>query len=180
MAASITGTATSTVRFARTPDIGFFASRPNEYLDTLASLFRTTGTAADQVDQLYVKRHTFAANAAQVINLSAAVGDDMVTSNFARVRYLAVKHLGSADASSLTIDNNGQVANPFVGFLNATGTYKIYPSTLDAAGGAKNNGYHVSCAPGTTAAAVGTGVNVRLLPSAHAFDAIVIVAGASA
>jgi len=181
MAASVTGSMGGTLITARTPDAGYYSGKADQTSDTLACAFRASGVLADQVDLRYVKRLTFASSTQQTINLSAAVGDDGVTSAFARVRAILIRCRSTADAASLTIDNAG-ATNPFVGFLNAAGTLKVYPSTVDPndATALKNHGFAVLTAPHTTGAAVGTGVNLRLLPSAHAFDADVVILGCSA
>lgn len=178
MAAAITGEAGGLVRAARVPDTGIYNGKTDEWSDTLKAIFRVSGVAADQVDLRYVKRHTFVASVAQTINLGAAVGDDGITSTFSRVRAIAIRIRGGNDASSLTIDNAG-ATTPFTGFLNAAGTLKVLPSTVNSDGSINNSGFVILTAPSTTGAAVGSGVNLRLLPSAHAFDADVMILGCS-
>jgi hypothetical protein len=168
---TITSVSEFAIRLRRAPTSGFFGGETLKYDRTLKALFTASGVAADQCNLLYVKRHTFVASTAQLINLSAAVSDDGYTSNFFRVRFLAARVLSTTDGASLTLDNAGQASNPFLGFLNAAGTLKVFPSS------ANNDGFLILAAPNTAGALVGTGVNLRLLPSAHAFDADVIIAG---
>jgi len=179
MAASVTGQAGGLVQAVRTPDTGIYAGKNDEWSDTLKAVFAASGVAADQVDLRYIKRLTFVASTQQTINLSSAVGDDGITSAFARVRALAIRVRGSNDASKLTVDNAG-ATNPFIGFLNAAGQNYVYPSTVDSSSNLKNSGFTIFTAPNTTGAVVGSGVNIRLLPSAHAFDVDVVVLGCSA
>ena len=179
MAASLVSTFTVRLSSARTPDSGVYSGKPQTYADAW-TVRLTSGTgAADVADLRYVARLTFAASTAQTIDLSSCTGDDGVSCAFARVREMGVRLLGTVDAMSLTIDNNG-ATTPFTGFLNATGQLQIYPSTGNAAGTAiGNSGYTLLAAPNTTGAAVGSGVHVRLLPSAHAFQADLVIVGCS-
>lgn len=180
MAASVTGGLTATLRASRTPDTGFYAGRADEGQIQLSANFRESGTAANKCDLRFVKRLTFAASTAQTIDLTAAVGDDGVTVNFAEVVAVAVRVNGSTDGSSLTVDNAG-ATSAFEGFLNAAGTLLVYPSTADGSGNIVNSGGFVWIAPGATAGLVdGTHKNLRLLPSAHAFTADILILGRSA
>lgn len=179
MAAAVTGQAGGLVQGVRTPDTGIYAGKNDDWNDTFKVVFAASGVAADQVDLRYIKRLSFTASTQQTINLSAAVGDDGITVNFARVRVLAIRIRGSNDASTLKIDNAG-ATNPFTGFLNSAGQNTVYPSTVDGNGAIKNSGFKIFTAPNTTGAVVGSGVNLRLLPSAHAFDVDVVILGCSA
>jgi hypothetical protein len=182
MAAAITGNVTATVGSKRVPDSGFYADKADDAQLLLNAIFRESGTTADKCDLRYVKRLTFASTTAQTIDLTAAVGDDGVTNNFVEVVVMAIRVRSTTAAASLTIDNAG-ATNPFVGFVNSAGTLKVYPSTVDSdASSIKNSGFLVLVAPGDPAAAVNasTAKNVRLLPSAHAFDADIVILGRSA
>lgn len=181
MADLITGRADYRWAFVRSPQSGYFVGKPRELRDTLITVFRESGTAADKVDLLYLKTITFVASTAQVLDLSAAVGDDGITSNFARLRFLAARVRSTTDAAYLQFDNAGQATNPFLGFLNANGVLTVRGSTLAGDGTSiRNPGFFVISAPNTTGMLVGTGVNVRMLPSAHAFSVDLILAGCTA
>lgn len=182
MAAAVTGEAGGTIRAARTPDSGIYSGLTDELTQTFRAIFRESGTTADKVNLRYVKQHTFTASTAQTIDLTAAVGDDGATSNFVEVCVLAIRVRSTTAAASLKIDNAG-ATNPFVGFVNAAGTLTIYPSSVAADGSSINNsGFTVLAAPNDPAAPVtaSTAMNLRLLPSAHAFTADVIILGRSA
>lgn len=179
MADAITSISEASLQLRRVAAAGFFGGDTQKYDRALKALFSAAGVAADQVNLLYVKRHSFLASTQQTIALNAAVGDDGVTSNFFRVRLVAIAVRSVVDAANLTVDNAG-ATNPFTGFLNAVGQVVVRASTADSTGALKNNGFALFSAPNTTGMVVGTGINLRLLPSAHAFDADVIVAGGNA
>jgi hypothetical protein len=181
MAATITGEAGGQVLAKRVPDSGIYSGLPDELSFTMKAIFRESGTTVDKVDSRYIKRITFTASTAVTVDLTAAVGDDGVTTNFAEVCVVAIRVRSTTAAASLTVDNAG-ATNPFTGFLNSAGTLKIFPSTVDADGSSiKNSGFIILAAPNDPAGAVsGSAKNVRLLPSAHAFDADVIILGRSA
>jgi hypothetical protein len=181
MAAAITGSINATVTAKRVPDTGFYADKPEEAQAIFNAIFRESGVSADKCDLRYLKRFTFASATAQTIDLTAAVGDDGITNSFVEVVAIAIRNRSTTAAASLTIDNAG-ATNPFVGFLNSAGTYKVYPSTVDSDGTSiKNSGFHIDSAPNDPAAPVNssTAKNVRLLPSAHVFDADVVILGRS-
>ncbi len=180
MAATVTGGVSGTIQTTRTLDTGIFAGQQQTFSDTSKAQYQP-GTAADLIDTRFVKRLTFTASTAQTLDLSNLTGDDYAACNFARVRALWIRVNSTTDAATLTIDNAG-ATNPFTGFVSATGQLTIHASTADAnaANGLKNQGFVILTAPNTTGAAVGTGINLRLLPSAHAFTADVVILGCSA
>jgi hypothetical protein len=179
MAAAVTGGLNTIVRGLRTPDSGFNTNLTDTAILQLIADFRESGTAANKVDLRFIKRYTFTASTAQTLDLTAAAGDDGVTSAFAKVCLVLVRVNGTADGSSLTIDNAG-ATNAFAGFLNSAGTLAILPSTSDGTNTVNNGGFFW-VAPNTTAGTVdSTHKNVRLLPSAHAFTADVVILGRSA
>lgn len=174
MAAIVTGSLTVTMQGILTPDTGFYAGKANDAQLRLAVNFRESGTTADKCDLRFVKRLTFMASTAQTIDLTAAVSDDGLTVNFAEIAAIGIKVNSTTDGASLTIDNAGGT-NVFEGFLNSTGTFKVYPSTT-----AGNTGGFIWVAPNATGGVVdGTHKNLRLLPSAHGFTADVLILGRS-
>lgn len=177
MADSIVTTVLSRLVSTRTPEQGIYAGKHLPWADQWV-LRLAAGTAKDQADLRFARLLTFAASTAQTINLSNCTGEDGVTCNFARVRLLAIRVRATNDAASLTIDNAG-ATNPFTGFVSAAGQLVLRPSTATSLDALAGHGFVILTAPGTTAAAVGTGVNLRLLPSAHAFQAEIVVIGSS-
>ena len=145
MAATVNGSAKCTASFTRTPDSGFLTSKPTLF-DLIMSISYGSGLTAGLGDLLYAKRHTFASATQQTIDLTAAVGDDSVTNNIVKPELLIISHLGSTDGSYLMLDNAG-ATNPFIGWLNAAGTLKCYPSVVDSSGNVTNAGILVLNAP---------------------------------
>ncbi len=181
MAATISGEAGGLVRALRVPDTGIYAGKNDELQAVIKSVYGS-GTTADKIDLRYAKRHTFAASTPQTIDLAAAVGDDGVTCNFAEVCAVVIRLRGTNAAMRLTLDQANQATNPWAGIITAASTLTIWPSTLDSDGvSLKNSGAFMWFSPVDPAAAVGpTSKILRLLPSAHAFDADVFILGRSA
>jgi hypothetical protein len=179
MAAAITGGINASVRGVRRPDSGYYTSVDDTAISQLIADFRESGTVANKVDLRYVKRFTFTASTAQTVDLTAAVGDDGVTSAFVEVVAILIRVNGTTDGSTLTIDNAGGT-NSWEGIINAAGTLTIRPSTSDGTNTVNHGGF-LWVAPGTTTGTIdSTHKNLRLLPSAHAFTADVIILGRTA
>lgn len=175
MADTVTGTVGGQVSYTRTPGSGIFTGKAQAWQDTFQFAARVSGVLADQCDLAYVKRHVVGATSSVVIDLTAAVGDDGVTSHFARVRAIAIRNASTTDGQPVTLDNAGQTTNPFTGLLNSAGVVTVAPST------AGNTGFLILAAPNTTGAAVGTGVNVRVSnPNAASVTVDVVILGCSA
>jgi len=131
------------------------------------------GTAADKCDLLYAGTIAFTASTPQTIDLKVLTDIAGGAVAFARVRFFAVKIDSVTDGAYLTVAagaSNGMTS------IVGTGGFKVLASSATNPDG----GWAVFSAPNTTGYAVGASTKtLDLTPSAHAFTAYLVIAGAS-
>lgn len=155
------------------PSSGPQAGQPTTIADVRLKSDLTTGTLADQVDGRADLLLTFVASTPQTIALNTLVDIYGAALTVARVRYLAFKILATTDGFNLLV--GGAASNEWVGFLPAGSKMTVFPSS------AKNDGFTIISAPGTTAMQVtGGSFNLKLDPGANAFQARLIIGTCSA
>lgn len=142
----------------------------------LKAAFSVSGVLLDQVDLVHAKTYTFTASTPQTLNLQSLTDVFGSAQSFARIRALIIVHKGLVDASYLRAGpaaSNGW--NSAIG--GGTNPYvECKPSTTSNPLG----GGIILVAPNTTGYPVsGTIRDLLLTPSAHAFDADIVILGAS-
>src|SRR5258708_1791896 len=139
---------------------------------SLASVLQTSGVLADECDTLHMKTYTFTASTPIPIDLTSLTDIFGNAISFARVRLIAFRNLATTDGWVLTV--GAAVSTPWTGFLNATGTTPIFPSSTI------NSGFTVFAAPNTTGMPVtGSSKILQMNPGANTFSCDVYIAGAS-
>ncbi len=173
--ATIQGGVTPGFSFTQTGSTGFLTGTQIPLQLTLA-LNIAAGTAADKADLIHALTYTFVASTAQTIDLTSLTDVLGGAVNFARVRLFALRVNSTTDAASLTIGN--AAATQWLGFLGTTTSTLIIP----AASAANTTGaWTMITGPNTTGMAVsGSSKSLKMLPSAHAFTADLIIVGCSA
>jgi hypothetical protein len=154
-AANVTGGTQVVLGFSQTPAAGFLSGKPLALTDTLTTLFKVTGTAADQVDGISVQSLTFAPSTPQNIDLTAL--QDVLKNNItcARVRFMAIKVYWQTDNVPLLVGGAG--SNEWNGPLSSGGKLSVYPSS------AANSGWFILTAPQTTGIPVTGGSKILKL-----------------
>jgi|GEM_PF-1981465 len=172
--AQVSGTIQPNFAFTQTPTSGILSGSPIQVPETLL-ISLANGTGADKIDLLFAKQLTFSASTSQTLDLTALTDILGAAVSFARVRVVAIKVYSQTDAASLTV--GGAASNAWEAFLSTAGTI-----TIPAASAANQNGaFFLLTAPNTTGWVVdSTHKNLKLQPSAHAFNADVFLAGCSA
>lgn len=170
---NVTGSIKGVATFSQTPATGPLAGNPLNFGPTFNTLFRTSGTLLDQCDQAYVATLTFVASTPQTLDLTSLADVLNNAVSFARVRGIAIRCNSTTDAASLTVGSAG--TNEWNAFLSASGTLKIPAGTATP-----NDAWFALTAPNTTGFVVdSTHKALKLLPSAHAFTADIVIVGCS-
>lgn len=160
--------------FTQTPNSGILSGNVLSVPLTLNAAFANTGTT-DNVDLLYAATLTFVASTAQNLDLTSLTDILGGAVNFARVRAIAIKMYSTTDGATLTV--GGAASNPWAAVWGTTGTMIIQAATAANA----NGSFFLLTAPNTTGYVTsGTSKTLKLLPSAHAFNADIVIAGAVA
>lgn len=176
---TVTGSIYANPSFNQTPTTGFLAGVALPVNATIQAVFRAAGVAADQVNLIHARTYTFVSATAQTIDLTALTDIVGGTVNFARVRLVAIRVKSTTDAARLTV--GAAATNAWEGFLSPAGTFTVFPSTANSDGTVNNSGFFIMGAPNTTGVVVsGSTKSLKMLPSAHAFDVDVIIAGCDA
>ncbi len=170
--ATVSGGANATTTFNQSITILGAASSTPVTLPLKTALGNGTGSA-DKVDLLYATSIAFTASTPQTIDLKNLLDIAGGAVAFARVRYFAVKIDSTTDGAYLTVAagaSNGMTS------IVGTGGFKVLASSATNPDG----GWAVFSAPNTTGYTVGASTKtLDLTPSAHAFNAYFVIAGAS-
>lgn len=170
--AAVTGTSSITLSFSQTPSSGFLSSTPIPLAESVRTVFRTSGVAADQVDGIYAKTITFVASTPQTIDVSALTDIFGNTITAARARLVAIKVKWVTDNVPLLVGGAG--ANEWDGFLTSGGKVSVFPSS------STNDGFFIISAPQTTGIPInGTSKLLKLDPQTAAGDIDIIIATCS-
>lgn len=169
---SVNGTVAPAVSFTQVQASGFLAGQPLPVGLTLRTVLGS-GAAADKVNLVGVASLTFVASVSQDIDLTAMLDVLGGTVNLARVKCLILSVDSQTDGASLTM--KAGAANGATNIVGLDGV-TVYAATA----GNPNGAFLILSYPGATAAVVdGTHKVLTLLPSAHAFNASLIVVGCS-
>ena len=134
------------------------------------SLFKASGTAADQCQLVHNKTYTFVASTPQTIDLQSLLDVNGTSISFSAVRMLAIRVNATTDGQVLLVGNAG--ANEWDGITSSGGKVVVYPSS------GVNDGFMLFQMPNTTGAVVtGTTHLLKLDPGSSAFTADVLIVG---
>lgn len=172
MATTVTGSTRITSAAALVQSTGPLANQPVPIDNTINASF-AAGTAADLVDLAYAATLSFTASTPQDLDLTSLTNIFGAAVNFARVRSILIKPLGTTNGALLTLSPHA--TNGWTNFLGASSALKLHMAT------STNEAGCCLVAPNTTGWAVsGTNKVLTLTPSAHAFDVDIEIKGCSA
>jgi hypothetical protein len=170
---TVTGSVKSAIAFSQQP-VGLPGTvTAPQSVQNFNTAFTIAGSAADQVNKLYINTLTFVASTPQTLDLTSLTDIYGAAVSFSTVRAITMKMNSTANGATLMLGYNAsQPATAWAGFLNATGSLTVQAST------ATNSADLILTAPNTTGMAVSGGSkNLQLTPSAHAFTVDITIAG---
>lgn len=171
--AIVTGSITPNIAFNQTITSGFLTSTPIGIGLTLSVAF-TNGATADKINLIHAATYTFTSATPQTIDLSALTDIIGAAVNFARVRAIVVKMNSVTDGATLTLTAGASNGNTNI-LGTAAGLIIGSASATNSSGACL-----ILTSPNTTGYVVdGTHKTLTFTPSAHAFTADILIAGAA-
>ena len=173
MSTTFKGGVQAPVAFTQTPGTGFLNGQALSVPLALSIAYNATGTAADQIDLVAVKSFTFVASTMQTVDLSAMTDILGNAVNFAEVVLFAIRMESTTDAATLTLAPD--VTNGWAALFSSNLVLHAATATTNP-----NGSFFVAATPAATGWAVdSTHKVIDFTPSAHAFNATLVVAGRS-